>query len=198
MRLTAGSAAQSNRPTARTSHVLPPNSAHPHHHCCADRLSPQMRLLRRSATAPLAAQLGCGRTSQRPLELEDRLLPRPHPPMSSGLPRMLLRCRGGSDQAAAAADALSSGLVEMLARMSSISRRSTSSSRRVGTLACGYPLSPTDHRPYGVTYSDLRQRFVPDAALDAFSARSPIKDGQLIELARGFVPTRPFHAGGLT
>ena len=59
-------------------------------------------------------------------------------------------------------------------------------------------LGPTDDRPYGVTYSDLRQRFVPDAVLDAFSARSPIKDGQLIELAREFVPTRPFHAGGLT
>ena len=58
-------------------------------------------------------------------------------------------------------------------------------------------LGPTDDRPYGVTYSDLRQRFVPDAVLDAFSARSPIKDEQLIELAGEFVPTRPFHAGGL-
>ena len=59
-------------------------------------------------------------------------------------------------------------------------------------------LGPSDDRPYGVTYSDLRQRFVPDAVLDAFGARSPIKDEHLIELAERFVPTRPFHAEGLT
>ena len=55
-------------------------------------------------------------------------------------------------------------------------------------------LGPTNDRPYGVTYSDLRQRFVPDAVLDAVRARSPINDEQLIELAEEFVPTRPFHA----
>ena len=56
-------------------------------------------------------------------------------------------------------------------------------------------LGPTDDRPYGVTYSDLRQRFVPDAVLEAFGACSPIRDEQLIEVAGEFVPTRPFNAG---
>ena len=55
-------------------------------------------------------------------------------------------------------------------------------------------LGPTDDRPYGVTYSDLRQRFVPNAVLDAFGASIPISDEQLIGLAEGFVPTRPFNA----
>ena len=57
-------------------------------------------------------------------------------------------------------------------------------------------LGPTDDRPYGVTYSDLRQRFVPDAVLGALGARSALNDAQLIELAEQFVPTRPFHAEG--
>ena len=55
-------------------------------------------------------------------------------------------------------------------------------------------LGPTDGRPYGVTYSDLRQRFVPDAVLEAFGTSSPIRDEKLIEFAEEFVPTRPFHA----
>ena len=59
-------------------------------------------------------------------------------------------------------------------------------------------LGPTDDRPYGVTYSDLRQRFVPDAVFDALGARSPINDERLIELAEEFVPTRPFNAEGST
>ena len=59
-------------------------------------------------------------------------------------------------------------------------------------------LGPTHDRPYGVTYSDLRQRFVPDAVLGAFGAWSPIEDEHLIELAEEFVPTRPFHAEGST
>ena len=59
-------------------------------------------------------------------------------------------------------------------------------------------LGPTDDRPYGVTYSDLRQRFVPDAVLDAFGAHGPINNRQLIELAEEFVPTRPFCAEGST
>lgn len=56
-------------------------------------------------------------------------------------------------------------------------------------------LGPTDDRPYGVTYSDLRQRFVPDVVLDAFGARAPINDQRLIEIADEFVPTRPFTIG---
>ena len=55
-------------------------------------------------------------------------------------------------------------------------------------------VGPTDVRPYGVTYSDLRQRFVPDAVLEAFGTWGAINDQQLIRLAEEFVPTRPFHA----
>lgn len=53
-------------------------------------------------------------------------------------------------------------------------------------------LGPTTDRPFGVTYSDLRQRFVPDAVLDAFGAGRPLSDARLVELATSFVPTRPF------
>lgn len=53
-------------------------------------------------------------------------------------------------------------------------------------------LGPTDSRTYGATYSDLRQRFVPDAVLDAFGRDTPIAGSRLIELAAAFVPTRPF------
>lgn len=53
-------------------------------------------------------------------------------------------------------------------------------------------LGPTGGRPFGATYSDLRQRFVPDAVLDAFGAGRPLNGPRLIELAASFVPTRPF------
>ena len=53
-------------------------------------------------------------------------------------------------------------------------------------------LGPNSQRPYGVTYSDLRQRFIPDVVLDACGADKPIEESRLIEVAEGFVPTRPF------
>ena len=59
-------------------------------------------------------------------------------------------------------------------------------------------LGPTPERPYGVTYSDLRQRFIPDAVLDAFGACAPIEAERLIDIATVFAPTRPFAQDGLT
>jgi AAA+ superfamily predicted ATPase len=52
----------------------------------------------------------------------------------------------------------------------------------------------TDGRAYGCTYSDLRQRFVPTAVLRAVEAGEPITGPALVELAKTFVPTRPFDA----
>lgn len=53
-------------------------------------------------------------------------------------------------------------------------------------------LGPTGGRSYGVTFSDLRQRFVPDVVLDAFGANTPITADRILKLAREFRPTRPF------
>jgi len=53
-------------------------------------------------------------------------------------------------------------------------------------------LGATIDRPFGVTYSDLRQRFVPDAVLDAFGEGRPLSGARLVEMASSFVPTRPF------
>jgi AAA+ superfamily predicted ATPase len=53
-------------------------------------------------------------------------------------------------------------------------------------------LGPTNDRPFGATYSDLRQRFVPDAVLDAFGGERALHGPRLVELAASFVPTRPF------
>lgn len=49
-------------------------------------------------------------------------------------------------------------------------------------------------REYGCTYSDLRQRFIPTAVLQAVDAKEPLAGRQLIDLAQGFVPTRPFDS----
>lgn len=53
-------------------------------------------------------------------------------------------------------------------------------------------LGPTESRSFGATYSDLRQRFVPDAVLDAYSRNSPMEASRLLTLAGAFIPTRPF------
>ena len=53
-------------------------------------------------------------------------------------------------------------------------------------------LGPAGDRPYGVTYSDLRQRFVPDAVLDAFGSDCGLDGDRLVALAEAFRPTRPF------
>jgi AAA+ superfamily predicted ATPase len=53
-------------------------------------------------------------------------------------------------------------------------------------------LGPNAERDYGVTYSDLRQRFIPDTVLDAFGTNKPLDGNRLIALAADFAPTRPF------
>jgi AAA+ superfamily predicted ATPase len=53
---------------------------------------------------------------------------------------------------------------------------------------------PRNGRGYGCTYSDLRQRFVPAAVLDAVDSGRPITGQQLIEIATTFTPTRPFDS----
>jgi AAA+ superfamily predicted ATPase len=49
-------------------------------------------------------------------------------------------------------------------------------------------------RPYGCTYSDLRQQLVPMAVLQALETGEPITGRQLIDIAASFQPTRPFDA----
>lgn len=53
-------------------------------------------------------------------------------------------------------------------------------------------LGATGGHGWGATYSDLRQRFVPDAVMDAFIHKQPITGARLVELASTFLPTRPF------
>jgi AAA+ superfamily predicted ATPase len=48
-----------------------------------------------------------------------------------------------------------------------------------------------DGRTYGATYSDLTQRLVPLAVLDAFPGK-PLEFTRLMDLAREMVPTAPF------
>jgi AAA+ superfamily predicted ATPase len=49
-------------------------------------------------------------------------------------------------------------------------------------------------RKYSCTYSDLRQRFIPMAVLEAVQDNAPLSGSHLVELARGFQPTRPFDS----
>jgi AAA+ superfamily predicted ATPase len=51
---------------------------------------------------------------------------------------------------------------------------------------------PRADRAYGATYSDIRQRLVPEAVLDGVARDVPLTGGRLIELAETFEPTRPF------
>ncbi|MDF9278431.1 ATP-binding protein [Arthrobacter sp. EH-1B-1] len=53
-------------------------------------------------------------------------------------------------------------------------------------------LGAGDERQWSVTYSDLRQRFVPDLVLNAYGSDTPVTEFALIEAAASFVPTRPF------
>lgn len=52
----------------------------------------------------------------------------------------------------------------------------------------------TQTRSYGCSYSDLRQRLVPQAVLDAMSRDVPLTGALLLEHAKTFEPTRPFGA----
>jgi len=49
-------------------------------------------------------------------------------------------------------------------------------------------------RKYGCTYSDLRQRFIPSAVLQAVETGQPITGLLLTDIAMSFEPTRPFEA----
>lgn len=52
---------------------------------------------------------------------------------------------------------------------------------------------PTDQREYGFTYSDIRQRVVPEAVLDAMSRDVPLTPKVVLEKAQTLEPTRPFQ-----
>lgn len=49
-------------------------------------------------------------------------------------------------------------------------------------------------QPYGCTFSDIRQRLVPDGVLAAVRADVPLTGKQLIAIAEDFEPTRPFDS----
>jgi AAA+ superfamily predicted ATPase len=55
-------------------------------------------------------------------------------------------------------------------------------------------LGPHSGRTFGVTYSDITQRYVPAAVLEAFPD-GPLVYKNLVDLARSFVPTAPFSVG---
>ena len=63
------------------------------------------------------------------------------------------------------------------------------SSKQIEQLAVA--TGETDGRKYGATYSDLTQRLVPLAVLDAFP-NHPLEFTRLMELANALVPTAPF------
>ncbi len=50
---------------------------------------------------------------------------------------------------------------------------------------------PQGGRDYGVTFSDLTQRFLPNIVLDAYP-NAAVKPGRALEMARSLVPTPPF------
>jgi len=51
---------------------------------------------------------------------------------------------------------------------------------------------PTKARPWGLTYSDLYQRLIPSAVLEAFPD-NPLTGDLLLKVATDFVPTPPFQ-----
>lgn len=53
---------------------------------------------------------------------------------------------------------------------------------------------PLECQEFGCTFSDLRQRFVPTAVMDAMEVGTPISGSRLVELARRFRPTPPFQS----
>lgn len=50
---------------------------------------------------------------------------------------------------------------------------------------------PTACRPYGLTYSDLRQRFIPAAVIDSLGSGA-LSGRRLVAMMAAFEPTRPF------
>jgi AAA+ superfamily predicted ATPase len=55
-------------------------------------------------------------------------------------------------------------------------------------------LTGEHNKPYGCTYSDIRQRLIPQGVLDAVARDVPLSGSRLVELAEEFQPTRPFGA----
>lgn len=53
-----------------------------------------------------------------------------------------------------------------------------------------------DGQPYGCTYSDIRQRLVPEGVLAAVRADTPLTGKGFIAIAEAFEATRPFAGGG--
>lgn len=51
---------------------------------------------------------------------------------------------------------------------------------------------PTTTRAHGYTYSDVRQRLIPEAVLAAVQADEPLTAARVIEVASRIEPTRPF------
>lgn len=51
---------------------------------------------------------------------------------------------------------------------------------------------PTETRPYGYTYSDIRQRLVPEGTLEAVRRDVPLTAQGVLEAADRIEPTRPF------
>ncbi|CAA9354664.1 MAG: AAA ATPase, central region [uncultured Chloroflexia bacterium] len=55
-------------------------------------------------------------------------------------------------------------------------------------------LGGTDEAPWGATYSDIRQRFIPDLVIGAVERRQPLSSEMVFVAAQEFEPTRPFGA----
>jgi AAA+ superfamily predicted ATPase len=55
-------------------------------------------------------------------------------------------------------------------------------------------LGGTVEAPWGATYSDIRQRYIPDLVIGAVERREPLSSEMALAAAREFVPTRPFGA----
>jgi AAA+ superfamily predicted ATPase len=51
---------------------------------------------------------------------------------------------------------------------------------------------PSGGRFYGCTYSDIRQRLIPEAVMEALASDVKLTGNALIQIARDFEPTRPF------
>jgi AAA+ superfamily predicted ATPase len=52
---------------------------------------------------------------------------------------------------------------------------------------------PTKSRSYGFTYSDIRQRLIPEAVLHAMRYDAPLTAKAVLEKAQALEPTRPFR-----
>lgn len=53
---------------------------------------------------------------------------------------------------------------------------------------------PQKGRPYGLTFSDLTQRLIPNIILDAYPTQ-PVKPARAVEISQKIIPTPPFQGG---